>query len=131
MMKQTYLSAALTLCAGMAQAGEYYLLDGTEMFSCTFNGGAKAVELCDAIWEDDDMASYGFSKFNRNVEKEIRTLLKNATKNLCFEFRTSLIRSGRGINVIGTGGPSIRANGSRILSRSGRGSVCWRCGRSR
>ncbi|WP_417240067.1 hypothetical protein [Celeribacter halophilus] len=86
-----YLSAALTLRAGMAQASEYCLLDGTEMFSCTFNGGAKAVELCDAVWEDGDMASYGFFKSNRNVEKEIRIPLKNATKNLCFEFRTSLI----------------------------------------
>ena len=61
-----YLSAALTLCAGMAQAGEYCLLDGTEVFSCTFNGGAKAVELCDAVWEDGDMASYGF--FSNPIE---------------------------------------------------------------
>lgn len=106
----------------MAQADEYYLLNGTEMFSCTFNGGAKAVELCDTVWEDDDMASYGFFKSNRNVEKEIRIPLKNATKNLCFEFRKSLIRSGRGINVIGTGGPSIRA------SRIAHSVVFWRGG---
>ncbi|WP_332937728.1 hypothetical protein [Celeribacter halophilus] len=71
MMKKTCLSAALILGAGMAQAGEYCLLDGTEVFSCTFNGGAKAVELCDAIWEDGDMASYGFFKSNGEVEKEI------------------------------------------------------------
>lgn len=70
-MKNLTLSTALIFIASMAQAGQYCLLDGTEMFSCTFNGGAKGVELCDAIWEDGDMASYGFFKSDGEVEKEI------------------------------------------------------------
>ncbi|WP_417278832.1 hypothetical protein [Celeribacter sp.] len=70
-MKRISLATALFFAAGMAQAGQYCLLDGTEVFSCTFNNGAKAVELCDAIWEDGDMASYGFFKSNGEVEKEI------------------------------------------------------------
>ncbi|NIY79982.1 hypothetical protein HCZ23_10950 [Celeribacter sp. HF31] len=70
-MKRLSLATALIFAAGMAQAAQYCLLDGTEVFSCTFNGGAKAVELCDAIWEDGDMVSYGFFKSNGEVEKEI------------------------------------------------------------
>lgn len=70
-MKTITLSAALVFVAGVAHAGQYCQLDGTEMFFCTFNGGSKAVELCDAIWEDGDMASYGFFKSNGEVEKEI------------------------------------------------------------
>lgn len=74
-MKSEYLSIALLLGAsiwhGTAHAGEYCLLDGTELFSCTFNDGAKAVELCDALWEDGDKLSYGFFKTGGAVEKEI------------------------------------------------------------
>ncbi|MBW6418658.1 hypothetical protein [Celeribacter sp. PS-C1] len=70
-MTKFFFATALILVAGGAQAGQYCLLDGTEMFSCTFNGGAKAVEICDAIWEDGEMASYGFFKANGEVEKEI------------------------------------------------------------
>lgn len=56
-----------------AYAGEYCDLDGSEMFRCTFNGGAKAVEICDAYWMDGDMASYGFFKRGGQIEKEIVT----------------------------------------------------------
>ncbi|MEC3861896.1 hypothetical protein VK792_11430 [Mesobacterium sp. TK19101] len=66
--------SCIALCifgANAASAGQFCEIDGSEMFACTFKGGAKAVELCDAFWLDGNMASYGF--FNRNgvVEKGI------------------------------------------------------------
>ncbi|CUH75247.1 hypothetical protein [Tropicibacter naphthalenivorans] len=63
--------AALCL-ATPALAGEYCLIDGTERFSCTFNNGGKAVEVCDAIWDDDDIATYGFFIPGQDPELELR-----------------------------------------------------------
>ncbi|UYV38962.1 hypothetical protein N4R57_08090 [Rhodobacteraceae bacterium D3-12] len=62
------LSAATT-----AHAGAFCELDGTEMFSCTLKNGAKAVEVCDAIWLDGDMVSYGYFTPGGKVEKQIVT----------------------------------------------------------
>ncbi|MCT4579569.1 hypothetical protein [Donghicola sp.] len=57
-----------------AQAGEYCTLDESVMFTCTFNNGAKAVEVCDTnYWADGDNASYGFYKRGGAIEKEIIT----------------------------------------------------------
>lgn len=70
-MKPLLLSIVALCGATAAQAGQFCLLDGTEMFTCTLNGGKKGVEVCDAIWEDGDKAAYGFFKSNGNVEKQI------------------------------------------------------------
>lgn len=58
-MTRLAMLAALTLSTP-ALAGQYCQIDGTEAFSCTFNNGAKALELCNAIWEDDFRATYGY-----------------------------------------------------------------------
>jgi len=67
------------LAATPLAAGEYCVLDGTEVFACTFNGGEKAVEVCDAEWMGDFMASYGFFKVGGDVEKEIETDMASLT----------------------------------------------------
>lgn len=72
-MTRKFLALFALLGATSATAGEYCELDGSEMFSCTFKHGAKAVEVCDAYWLDGDMASYGFFKRGSAVEKEIIT----------------------------------------------------------
>lgn len=72
-MKRTLFAACALMTATAASAGEFCELDGSEMFSCTFNNGAKAVEVCDAYWLDGDMASYGFFKRGGDIEKEIVT----------------------------------------------------------
>ena len=70
-MKRALLTALAMMTSSAAMAGSYCELDGSEMFSCTFNGGAKAVEVCDAFWMDGDMASYGFFQTSGELEKEI------------------------------------------------------------
>lgn len=72
-MTRTFLALFALMGATAATAGEYCELDGSEMFSCTFSNGTKAVEVCDAYWMDGDMASYGFFKRGGAVEKEIIT----------------------------------------------------------
>lgn len=72
-MKRILLATFALVGASAASAGEFCELDGSEMFRCTFNGGAKAVEVCDAYWLDGDMASYGFFKRGGEIEKEIIT----------------------------------------------------------
>ncbi|PIE10196.1 MAG: hypothetical protein CSA72_09340 [Rhodobacterales bacterium] len=71
-MKKTIVTA-LMLSPLAAEAGSYCELDDSVMFSCTFKGGAKTVEVCDAIWLDGDMAAYGFVGSDGTVEKEIIT----------------------------------------------------------
>ena len=72
-MKKQIVAAGFALFAAPALAGEYCLLDDGEMFTCTFQGGAKAVEVCDAFWLDDTAVSYAFFKRNGEIEKEIVT----------------------------------------------------------
>ncbi|QYX55334.1 hypothetical protein K1T73_09415 [Roseovarius sp. SCSIO 43702] len=69
------LLAALHLIP--AHAGDYCVLDGTEMFACTFKNGAKRIEVCDAAWLAGDMVSYGFLDARGTVEKE--TVLDKAS----------------------------------------------------
>lgn len=72
-MTRTLLTTLALMGATTVSAGEYCELDGSEMFFCTFNNGAKGVEVCDAYWLDGDMASYGFYKRGGEIEKEIIT----------------------------------------------------------
>ena len=67
------VAALFTLINTAAFASSYCTLDDTAMFSCTFQNGAKAVEVCDAIWLDGDQAAYGFFKRDGTIEKEIIT----------------------------------------------------------
>ncbi|MEL0438878.1 hypothetical protein [Phycobacter sp. K97] len=70
-MKHMFLSVTVVCLAGWAQAGQYCLLDGTEMFSCTLKGGSRGVEVCNAVWEDGTKAAYGYFKSTGEIEKEI------------------------------------------------------------
>jgi hypothetical protein len=74
-MKFFPLTAAMFGAFGAAaQAGEYCTIDESVMFVCTFNGGKKAVEVCDTnYWADGDNAAYGFFKTGGGIEKEIIT----------------------------------------------------------
>lgn len=72
-MTRTLFAILALMGASAVHAGEFCDLDGTEMFRCTFDGGAKAVEVCDAVWREGDMASSGFFKRGGGVEKEIVT----------------------------------------------------------
>lgn len=70
-MLSTLLISAITTAA---HAGQYCAVDNSVMFACTFNGGQKAVEVCDTnFWADGDNASYAFFKSNGQIEKEIIT----------------------------------------------------------
>ncbi|MEC9199445.1 MAG: hypothetical protein VX974_17720 [Pseudomonadota bacterium] len=74
-MKFFPLTAAMFGALGTtAQAGEYCTIDESVMFACTFNGGKKAVEVCDTnYWADGDNAAYGFFETGGWIEKEIIT----------------------------------------------------------
>ncbi|MBY6115224.1 hypothetical protein KUW09_12605 [Mameliella alba] len=62
---------ALMLLGSPALAGQYCEIDGTERFACTFNNGAKAVEVCDAIWQDGMQATYGYFAPGKAPELEL------------------------------------------------------------
>ena len=70
-MKRVALCCSLLLTPAHLHAGEFCLLDDTELFACTFQDGKKAVELCDAVWLDDAKVTYGFFRPGAGVEKEI------------------------------------------------------------
>ena len=72
-MKRILIGAAMiSAVMSSAQAGEYCTVDDSVMFSCTFNGGKKAVEVCDtSYWADGDDAAYAFFKSSGAIEKEI------------------------------------------------------------
>lgn len=70
-MKHFIMSIAAICAAGSVQAGQFCELDGTEMFSCTFKGGTRGVEVCNAIWADGEKAAYGYFKSSGAVEKDI------------------------------------------------------------
>ena len=78
-MKRAFSICLALTAAPPALAGEYCQLDGTELFACTFQAGKKAVELCDAVWMDGAMVSYGFFRRGGAVEKEIVTDMAGLT----------------------------------------------------
>lgn len=60
-MKHILLAAVLGgLSTSGALAGEFCGLDAGLRFSCTFEDGAKALEVCDMMERDGRWASYGF-----------------------------------------------------------------------
>ncbi|EAP78886.1 hypothetical protein NAS141_03973 [Sulfitobacter sp. NAS-14.1] len=133
-MRRAFLTALAVMTSSAATAGSYCELDGSEMFTCTFNGGAKAVEVCDAFWMDGDMASYGFFKSSGEVEKEIITdkasLLYNegtGMGTMMSESVTFQTEDGYGYEVFwwaeqgdveASGGVNVHKDGSEIASLS-------------
>lgn len=70
-MKSLFLASTLICATGAAHAGGFCPTNTTEVFSCTFKGGAKAVSVCLADGNGDAQAIYGFYKTVGGVEKEI------------------------------------------------------------
>ncbi|MDV4168160.1 hypothetical protein [Rhodovulum sp. FJ3] len=70
-MKSLFLASTLMFATGAAHAGGFCPTASTEVFSCTFKGGAKAVSVCLADGNGDTQAIYGFYKTAGGVEKEI------------------------------------------------------------
>lgn len=68
-MKSLFLASTLMFATGAAHAGGFCPAASTEVFSCTFKGGAKAVSVC--LADGDTQAIYGFYKTGGGVEKEI------------------------------------------------------------
>lgn len=63
------LAAGLTwLSTGSALAGEHCLLDNGVVFTCTFQAGAKRVEVCDKLETDEQDASYVFFEPGKTPE---------------------------------------------------------------
>ncbi|MEC7764035.1 MAG: hypothetical protein VX874_19180 [Pseudomonadota bacterium] len=60
MIRRLALALVGGVMAPAAMAGEFCVMDGGVRFACTFDGGAKAVEVCDMIEADEARASYGF-----------------------------------------------------------------------
>ncbi|WP_418593526.1 hypothetical protein [Ponticoccus sp. (in: a-proteobacteria)] len=61
MTKPPLLAAAMLAASALPLLAEQFCeLDESVRFACTFDGGAKAVEVCDAFWLDGDQAQYGF-----------------------------------------------------------------------
>lgn len=68
-MKSLFLASTLMFATGAAHADGFCPTASTEVFSCTFKGGAKAVSVC--LADGDARAIYGFYKTAGGVEKEI------------------------------------------------------------
>ncbi|MBY6044278.1 hypothetical protein AB9K29_05375 [Phaeobacter italicus] len=70
---QLALAFPLIIVATSSNAGDFCERDRSTLFTCTFKGAQKSVEVCDATWLAGDMATYGFLGATGTVEKEIVT----------------------------------------------------------